>query len=352
MWESIMDKQKEKIDKIFKTFTGNKQIHESILLLEDGRGEFSYSVGYGGKKVDTPFLMASITKLFTSTCILILREQGKLSLDDEISKYLEEKTLNNLHIYKGQEYSIRLTVSNLLCHTSGLPDPVPEGDPNAKRRMINNDRQMSLDETVIASKQLKPHFAPSNGKRAHYANINFDLLGKIIENITEARLEDIYKQYIFNPLGLKHTYLPINEHDFVPNIYYKNTSFHRPKMISSIRASGGCVSTAHELMKFIKAFFGGTLFNKAVFQELEVRNKLQAAMGPIQYGAGYMKIPLNGLTTLFMGKGELLGHAGSTGSFAFYYPASDLFLVGDVNQMANPALPIRLAIRLAMTIKP
>ena len=74
-------------------------------------------------------------------------------------------------------------------------------------------------------------------------------------------------------------------------------------------------------------------------------------MSPIHYGAGYMKIPLGGLVTLFMGKGELLGHSGSTGSFAFYYPASDLFFVGDVNQMAKPALPVRLVMRLAMSIR-
>lgn len=64
-----------------------------------------------------------------------------------------------------------------------------------------------------------------------------------------------------------------------------------------------------------------------------------------------MKIPLGGLVTLFMGKGELLGHSGSTGSFAFYYPAWDLFLVGYVNQMANPALPVRLVVRLAKSIR-
>ena len=74
-------------------------------------------------------------------------------------------------------------------------------------------------------------------------------------------------------------------------------------------------------------------------------------MSPIHYGAGYMKIQLGGLVTLFMGKGELLGHSGSTGSFAFYYPASDLFFVGDVNQMAKPAIPVRLVMRLALSVR-
>ena len=74
-------------------------------------------------------------------------------------------------------------------------------------------------------------------------------------------------------------------------------------------------------------------------------------MGPIYYGGGYMQIPLNTLMTLFMGKGELLGHSGSTGSFAFYYPHNDLFFVGDTNQMAHPGLPIRLVMKLAMFVK-
>jgi hypothetical protein len=52
-----------------------------------------------------------------------------------------------------------------------------------------------------------------------------------------------------------------------------------------------------------------------------------------------------------MGKGELIGHSGSTGSFAFYYPIRDLYFVGDLNQMANAALPVRLSMQLAVSSK-
>jgi hypothetical protein len=52
-----------------------------------------------------------------------------------------------------------------------------------------------------------------------------------------------------------------------------------------------------------------------------------------------------------MGKGELIGHSGSTGSFAFYYPSKELFFVGDVNQMADPSIPIRLSMQLAIAAK-
>src|SRR5690625_1598085 len=141
-----MESQKQKIKKVFEKATKNKQIYESVLLIENAGEDFSYHIEYGGKKIDTPILMASITKLFTSTCILILREQGKLSLDDKITKYLAEDTLRGLHIYEGQDNSMNLSVSHLLCHTSGLPDAIEEGSNKARKRAIYQDMQISFDE--------------------------------------------------------------------------------------------------------------------------------------------------------------------------------------------------------------
>ncbi|AXF56186.1 class A beta-lactamase-related serine hydrolase [Salicibibacter kimchii] len=81
-----------------------------------------------------------------------------------------------------------LTLSHLLFHTSGLPDAIEEGSNQAKKRASNWDRQISIDETILKTKQLKPHFEPDKGKRAHYANVNFDILGKIIEIVTDSTL--------------------------------------------------------------------------------------------------------------------------------------------------------------------
>ncbi|WP_068673573.1 serine hydrolase [Oceanobacillus sp. Castelsardo] len=341
----------KKIEKIFNRAIKSKQVHECILFVENMNGDFSYKNEYRGKNIDVPLLMASITKLFTTACILILREQGKLSLDDEVKEYFDSSTLSGLHIYNGQKYSSKLTISSLLFQTSGLPDAFEEGKNNLKKRVLRKDMHFNFDEMITLTKELESHFPPETMKRAHYADINFDMLGEIIETITNSPLEDVYKTFIFQPLGLEKTYLPKSEHDIVPSIYYKETAISRPKFIKSCRASGGGISTARELMIFIKAFFGGKLFKKDVFHQLEKYNRLQTSMYPIQYGGGYMRLPLNGLATLYMGKGGLLGHSGSTGSFAFYFPEKDLFLVGDVNQLANPALPIRLALRIAISIK-
>ncbi|MDR7855220.1 serine hydrolase domain-containing protein [Tissierella sp.] len=341
----------ERFEKVFSKFTNSKKIKEGILLIENTNGEFSFSKGYGGKELNTPLLMASITKLFTTTCILILLEQQKLSLNDKITKYFDVNILDGIHIFNGKDYSLELTISDLLFQTSGLPDVYLEGEGNIKDQVIQEDFYITFCDMIDLVKNLKPHFPPRKKGRAYYADINFDILGGIIEKASGFKLSQAYKNFIFEPLGLSNTYLPENENDRIPQIYYKDQLIHRPKLVTSCGASGGCITNAHELMIFIKAFFGGKLFNKDILSSLSIYNKLQASMGPIYYGGGYMQIPLDGIINLFMGKGELIGHSGSTGSFAFYYPIKDLFFVGDINQMADPALPIRLSMQLAMAAK-
>ena len=341
----------ERFEKIFNKFTNSKKINEGILLIEGTNGEFSFYRGYGGKEINSPLLMASITKLFTTTCILILLEQEKLDLSDKISKYFDKCVLSGIHVYNGRDYSLELTISDLLFQTSGLPDVYLEGKVSVKNKVIQDDFYITFSDMIDMVKHLKPHFEASKKGKAYYADINFDILGEIIVKVSGFKLSQAYKKYIFEPLGLSNTYLPQNENDEIPQIYYMNQVIHRPKLVISCGASGGCITNAHELMIFIKAFFGGKLFNKSIFNSLSIYNKLQSSMGPIYYGGGYMQIPLNGVNNLFMGKGELVGHSGSTGSFAFYYPMRDLFFVGDLNQMANPSLPIRISMQLAMAVK-
>jgi CubicO group peptidase (beta-lactamase class C family) len=348
---AMTDIETKKFEKIYNKFTNSKKINEGILLIENTNGDFSFSKGYGGKEINSPIIMASITKLFTTTCILILLEQQELSLDDKIIDFFDPNTINGIHTYKGVDYSSELTISNLLFQTSGLPDVYLEGKDSMKDLVIQDDFYTTFSDTLDMVKNLKPHFAPTEQEKAYYADINFDILGKIIEKVSCLTLSEAYKNYIFEPLGLSNTYLPENENDVIPHVYYKNQAIHRPKTVISSGASGGCITNTHELMIFTKAFFEGKLFNKDIFNSLSSYHKLQASMGPVYYGGGYMQIPLDGVINLFMGKGELIGHSGSTGSFAFYYPIKDLFFVGDINQMADAALPIRLLMKLAMATK-
>ena len=342
---------RKKVEKIFNSATRSPQVHEAVLLVENTEGDFTLSFNYGGKNGDTSMNTASIGKLYTTACILILCDQNKLSLADPLGKFFDKPLLDGLHIYNGTEYSHKLTVSDLLFQTSGLPDWFEEG--GAKAEAINNDSFLDFDERLERTKKHKPHFPPSAAKKASYSDFNFDLLGRIIEILTKIPFPRVCKSLLFDPLDLSKTYVPESEKDFIPNIYYKGESLYRPKTILSSPASGGIVTTAREMMLFLKAFWNGKLFSKSLFEQLAVYRKLphHNKKGPIWYGGGYMQIPLSGIVTLFMGKGELIGHSGATSCGAFYYPHKDLYFVCDFNQIANPAIPIRLTMRLAMLVK-
>ena len=339
-------KNKEIIEKKFNAATRSKHIHEAVLLVENGSGDFSVNCGYGGKTIDSPMQAASVGKLFTTACTLMLQEQKKLSLTDLVADYFDKNTLNGLHVYKGVDYSHKLTLSNLLFQTSGLPDYEEKG--GIMERVIKEDFAISTAELIAITKTLKPRFAPSSNK-AYYSDLNFQLLGEVIEKLTQMPLEEVFRKFLFEPLGLTKTYMPVGD-DFVPNVYYKNQSIHRPKLIMSLRGGGNAVTTARELMVFLKAFFNGYFFPKSLFEQLSVYRRIRA-LSLIFYGGGHMQVPLNSIFTLFAGKGELIGHSGSTGSFAFYYPQKDMYFVGDVNQMSNPGIPYQLLLKLVMALK-
>lgn len=234
--------------------------------------------------------------------------ERKLSLDDKLSAYFDSSLWTGLHIYHGQEYSSKLTITNLLFQTSGLPDAFEEGKHSLKKQLIREDMQVSFDEMIEWTKQLEPHFAPGTAGKAYYADINFDMLGKIIETVTDCPLAEVFKTFIFDPLGLEKTYLPSGD-DFIPAVYYKEVALSRPNFIKSCAASGGAISTARELMVFLKASIDGRLFHKDVFEQLKKWNKLQLAMYPIQYGGGLMCIPLGGRGTFLWEKESWLDTA-------------------------------------------
>lgn len=334
--------QTKKIDKVFQKAIASKHIYEATFLIEKGNGDVLFAGEYGDKTINSPIIIASISKLFTTTCILILLEQGRLTLQDNISMYVDDSILKGLHCYKGVEYTGQLTISHLLFQTSGLPDIYEEGKERLINRIIAEDFTMTIHEVVERTKHIPSKFSPTQLKCAHYTNINFDILGLIIEKIMNQSYEEVCKSFIFKPLQLKSTYFMSSNDAFTPVVYYKQQKLERPKYLSSFKASGGAISSTRELMIFIKAFFNGRLFDKQIFSQLTHYYPLQPKMFPIQYGGGYMRIPLKNIFSLYLGYGELIGHSGSTGSFAFYCPHKDVFMVGDINQMTQRVLPIQM----------
>ena len=333
---------------LFDKYIRTKKIFESVVLINNGTGETMFSKAYGEKTIDSPIVAASITKMFTAACIFTLIQQGyNITLNDSLLDFYEPAYLRGLHVYKGKDYSCKLKISDLLYQTGGLADIYEEGKDNIKRQAIISDTFITFEKNIALTKEREAHFPPNYKANAHYADINYNILGDIIEKVTKCSLESVFEQYIFSKINMSEIYLPVSEKEYIPMVYYGDKQLYRPQFIMCSKASGGCITTTRDLMIFIQAFFRGELFDKKMLDSKQYR-KLQLSMCPIYYGSGYMRVKMGGVSTSFLGQGDLIGHSGSTGSFAFYYPNKELFFVGDFNQMKYPTLPIRFVMQLAM----
>ncbi|MFJ9462179.1 serine hydrolase domain-containing protein [Viridibacillus arvi] len=163
---------------------------------------FYFSSGYAdlekglSASENTLYELASVSKAFTGMGILLLEEQGLLSMTDPIQKYLPWFTLK----YQGKPVDMQsLTLNNFLHHTSGLTNirhtqNIPQG----------NTPDM-LQKTVETLVDAELAFSP--GEQYNYGTVNYDVLGLIIEIVSRQSYEDFMREQVFLPLGLHQTYV-------------------------------------------------------------------------------------------------------------------------------------------------
>ncbi len=363
--ESFDDLNQE-LEYIFSQFVEtNKSIKNCVLKVMKGDGSFSWtgSAGVANQEGqipminDNPICIASITKLFTATVIMRLYEEGKLSLDDPMSKYLPDEIIRGIHLYKGQDYSYKITIKELLSHTSGIADYYTEKPKGGKSLfeifLEKPEISWSVNDTIDrARNDLKPNFEP--GTDASYSDTNFQLLGKIIESITGKQLHNIYEDYFFRPLELKHTWL--NNYSEPPSplkvspadIFYKNKRITDIRYNKAYWADGGIISTAEECIIFLKALNEGKLIRKSTLRLMHDWHKLEF---PIKYGYGTMYFKLPNFMTFGKDIPPLWGHSGSTGSFLYYSEDLDLYMAGTINLVGFNSKSFNLMIDVMNAVK-
>jgi CubicO group peptidase (beta-lactamase class C family) len=328
-----------------KTVDGKKIFGASFAMKKDG---FSWFGASGNLSNEQPYFIASTTKLFTTSIILKLKSEGKLKLEDKISKYLDKPIMNGLHIYKGKDYSDEITIKHLLAHTSGLADYFQGKGTNGKSLEDDikngNDQFWTFEQAIERTKAMKPLFIPGTKNKANYSDTNFQLLGKIIDFITNKSYSSNCEELIIKPLNLSNTYLYKDATDKAPKtLYYKSNELDIPKAMSSFGADGGIVSTSAEMLIFIEAFFTGILFPKEYVNNLQDWNKI---FFPMKSGIG---IHLFKLPWIFNPTGAVpyfIGHSGLSGALAYYSPKENLFVAGTVNQVAHPDISFKTMIKL------
>jgi D-alanyl-D-alanine carboxypeptidase len=343
----------------------DKSVRNCVLSVMKGDSSFSWSGAAGiasqngqvPMTKDTPIYIASITKLYTATAIMRLYEKGALSLDDPMSRYLPKELIQGIHVYKGKDYSHEITIEELLSHTSGIADYYTEKPKEGKSLfdlfLEKPERSWTVDETIARARDnLEPNFQP--GTDASYSDTNFQLLGKVIEAITGKPLHIVYEDFFFRPLGLKHTWLTgHSEPQLAPStapadIFYKDMNITKTRSNGAYWADGGIVSTAEEMIIFLKALNEGRIVSGDTLKLMHNWHKLQF---PLQYGYGTMYFKLPRFITMVMKVPPLWGHSGSTGSFLYYSEDLNLYMAGSINQVASKSKPFRLMLKVMKVIQ-
>ncbi len=219
-------------------------------------GELLWGSGYGvadleTKKpvtLDTRFRIASITKTFTATGILQLRDAGKLCLDDPVAKYLDWFDLR----YKDAP---GITIRNLLTHTSGLPR-------DSKNAMWTDCEAPVWDDFVADTKTRQPTRPPY--EKFAYSNLGYSLLGGIIATVSGTSWADYLQKMVLDPLGMSETFpIPRADDDMLATGYTREKSGYRREalpfwLMQGFEASANFASSVRDLAKYAAFHLGKT----------------------------------------------------------------------------------------------
>jgi D-alanyl-D-alanine carboxypeptidase len=323
------------LDKQLGKIINNKNIFSAIFHVENQDRSFVHTASCGDIKPGSQYFIASVTKFFVTAVLLKLAEENKISLDDKIGKHLPDDIMKDLHIYNGVDYSHDVRVVHLLSNTSGIPDyffhKQPDGKTAVDSLIAGKDESWHLERTLVHTKTLKPKF--KFGTRTAYSDTNYQLLGRIIENVTGKTIGEVFREFIFEPLQLENTYAYTDRSDIKPAVFYSGTiPLWLPAYMLSVTVEGGIVSTAEDCVRFMRAFFAGQFFPKDRIEELK-KWRMLFSSGIFYFGIGLEKIWALWIVSPFKPIGEILGFWGQTSAFAFYNAKTGLYLTGTDNQM-------------------
>lgn len=297
------------------------------------RGYGVADLGTGRRMTDsTASRIGSITKVFTAVGIMKLVDKGLVDLDADVRKYLPELTLPPI------------TVRQALNHTSGLPDY----ERAAVARWQSERKPITRDfiNGILATQPARPA-----GINWAYNNTGFYLLGLIIEKVSGKPYEEFIEHEINQPLGLNRTWMPgrAPKNAVETRNYYIRDGRLVPDSVwdlPGIWAGGGMLSTATDLMWFIKTLGAGDLTSKTAFEEM-LKPTVLPSGARADYGLGIRLGDIAGHPKL--------GHTGSarsTRAAAAYYPKDSLTVVVLMNteHESIPISAIEIEGRVARTV--
>lgn len=296
----------EKLDTYLSTLVEHDKFMGSVAILEDDQVLFQNAYGFISEgeqpaDIETAYRIGSITKPYTSTMILQLAEEGKISLSDKLDLFFPE--IPNAD---------RITIEQLLHHRSGLVNVT-----SVEEYMEYYSEGTTREEMINRMKKYGTNFKP--GEKFEYSNSGYMLLGYIIEEVTDMTYGEALKQMIADPLGLEKTYYGMEisldrgeaqSFSFSSNGWELTTETD----MSVPHGAGAIVSTPTEVGLFLNALFDGELISEESLQKM--KNLKEG------YGLGISRIPFN--------ERFAWGHNGGIDGFqstSGHFPEEDLTFV-------------------------
>lgn len=313
-FEAAAQKLNAEIDALLKTKYKPGEPGATALVAKAGKPIYRQALGMANlehailMKPEHVFEIGSITKQFTAVAILMLEEQGKLSLQDPITKFIKDYPVHGHTI----------TVHHLLTHTSGI-----KSYTGMERWMKLWRNDMSPSEMIDLFKNEPMDFAP--GEKWLYNNSGYFMLGYIIEKASGMPYGEFLEKNIFTPLGMKNSYLG-TQSKIIRNRaqgYQKREGFINAEFLSLTQpyAAGSVLSTVDDLLIWNTAVKSNRLVKKETIQKAFTNYKLNNGKAT-NYGYGWALDEINGSPTI--------EHSGGIFGFTtngIYLPNEDVYVV-------------------------
>ncbi len=305
----------------------------AVIVTDGGKVVYRGARGMANLELGVPldpdmvFRLGSITKQFTAAAILLLEEQGKLTVGDSITEHLPDYPVHGHTI----------TIEHLLTHTSGIFSytSIPQYMLSAVRR------DLTTEELIGEFKSEEMEFAP--GQRWSYSNSGYVLLGAIIEKVSGQSYAEFVKQHIFEPLRLRNSHF--GGHQLIPRrvsgYRREGDGYVNARYLSMTQphAAGALLSNVDDLALWNAALDDEQLLSDASRQKLFTAYRLPGGESTA-YGYGLRVDTLRGSPSIFHG-GSIFGFT----TFAIRLPEEGVYVA--VLQNGSPTNPSRICRQIA-----
>lgn len=274
----------QQLDTLFKNKAKFAGFNGCVLVAQKGQIIYKNSFGYSNfktkdsLKINSAFQLASVSKTFTATAILMLMDEGKLTLKDNVQKFFPKFP------YQG------ITIDLLLSHRSGLFNYIYCCEkycdkPNQYNKGVFDNAAM-MD--IIINNKCDVYAQPN--KKFEYCNTNYAILASIVEQASGQSFADYVEQHIFKPLGMNNSWV----HNPKGSVVHKNKTvghkasgyFEDDTYADDVVGDKGIYSTVEDMLKWDQSFYGEALLKKET-KEMAFKGYSNEHKGKRNYGYGW-----------------------------------------------------------------